>query len=195
MIKQANVSNEQRLNEARKFVEAVRRMALKKKLNFFLVTDGASGISNNGNPAVRNAREAQIKWELENGSDPYEDWGQARDKYSIHGAILGCLGKHAKDFDYNITEKLPNDPWKAIINTKPMSIDKVRQFHKYHNVDVDKAGVPYYFLTRNERTGDKAVWFSDSPTPLPINNKQEINFAKQVGLDKGLVPEQLDFKF
>lgn len=73
--KQANVSDEQQLDEARKFVEAVRRIALRKKLNFFLVTDGASGISNNGNPAVRNAREAQIKWELENGSDPYEDWG------------------------------------------------------------------------------------------------------------------------
>lgn len=118
-----------------------------------------------------------------------------QDKYTIHGAILGCLGNNAKKFDYNITEKLPNDPWKAIINTKPMTMEQVQQFHKYHKKDVDKAGVPYYFLTRNERTGDKAVWYSDDATPLPINNKKEIEYAQQVGRDKGLVPDQLNFKF
>lgn len=118
-----------------------------------------------------------------------------QDKYTIHGAILGCLGNNAKKFKYNVTEDLPNDPWKAIINTGPITLDKVRQFHKYHKIDVDKAGVPYYFLTRNERTGQKAVWYSDSPQPIPINNKKEIALAKTVGLMKGLIPEQLDFKF
>ena len=118
-----------------------------------------------------------------------------QDKYTIHGAILGCLGNNAKKFDYNITEKLPNDPWKAIINTKPMTMERVQQFHKYHKKDVDKAGVPYYFLTRNERTGEKAVWYSDDATPLPINNKKEIEYAQQVGKAKGLVPDQLNFKF
>ena len=71
-----NLTDEEKLKRARAFVAAVRRMALKRKLNYFLVTDGASGISNNGNPAVRNAREAQIKWELEHGADPYEDWSK-----------------------------------------------------------------------------------------------------------------------
>lgn len=118
-----------------------------------------------------------------------------KDKYSIHGAILGCLGKNAKKFKYNITEDLPDDPWKAIINTDPVDIDTVKQFHKYHNVDVDNAGVPYYFLTKNNRTGEKAVWFSDSDKPIPINNKKEREKAKKIGLAKGLKEEQLDFKF
>lgn len=118
-----------------------------------------------------------------------------KDKYSIHGAILGCLGKNAKKFKYNITEDLPGDPWKAIINTDPVDAKVVREFHKYHNVDVDKAGVPYYFLTKNDRTGEKAVWFSDSDKPIPINNKKEREKAKKIGLSKGLKEEQLDFKF
>ena len=67
---------EKKLIKARKLVAAVNRLAKKQGLNFFIVTDGASGISNNGNPAVRNAREAQIKWELEHGADPYEDWSK-----------------------------------------------------------------------------------------------------------------------
>ena len=65
-----------RREKARRFVSAVRKMALKRKLNMFLVTDGASGVVNNGNTAVRNAREAQIQWELEHGDDPYEDWSK-----------------------------------------------------------------------------------------------------------------------
>lgn len=117
------------------------------------------------------------------------------DKYTIHGAILGCLGDNAKKFKYNITEDLPDDPWGAIINTKPMTMDKVKQFHSYHNVDVDGAGVPYYFLTKNERTGDKYVWYSDDAEPMRINSKEEKELAKKIGLEKGLVPDQLDFKF
>lgn len=124
-----------------------------------------------------------------------ESYKVRNDKYTIHGAILGCLGNNAKKFDYNITEKLPNDPWKAIINTKPMTMEQVQRFHKYHKKDVDKAGVPYYFLTRNERTGEKAVWYSDDPSPIPINNKKQVEQAKQIGISKGLVPDQLNFKF
>lgn len=71
---------EKKLIKARKLVAAVNRLAKKQGLNFFIVTDGASGISNNGNPAVRNAREAQIKWELEHGADPYEDWSKKAPK-------------------------------------------------------------------------------------------------------------------
>lgn len=67
---------EKKLIKARKLVDAVNRLARKQGLNFFIVTDGASGISNNGNPAVRNAREAQIKWEIEHGADPYDDWSK-----------------------------------------------------------------------------------------------------------------------
>lgn len=60
------------IEEARKFVSDVMEMANWRNLNVFVVTDGASGISNNGNQAVRNAREAHIKWEIEHGLDPNE---------------------------------------------------------------------------------------------------------------------------
>ena len=59
---------------ARKFVHEVGNLAKKYDANYFIVTDGASGTSNNGNPAVKNARDAQIKWEKEHGFDPDEDW-------------------------------------------------------------------------------------------------------------------------
>ena len=62
------------LSKARAFVSDVKRMAEKRGLNVFVVTDGASGIVNNGSQAVKNARDAHVNWELENGLDPYEDW-------------------------------------------------------------------------------------------------------------------------
>lgn len=62
------------IKKARKFVSEVISLSKKYGLNVFVVTDGASGISNNGNPAVKHARDEHIKWELKNGHDPYEDW-------------------------------------------------------------------------------------------------------------------------
>lgn len=59
---------------AREFVQKVGKLAKKYDANYFIVTDGASGISNNGNPAVKHARDAQIEWEKKNGFDPDEDW-------------------------------------------------------------------------------------------------------------------------
>lgn len=65
------------LSEARKFVSEVKDIAKKYDANFFIVTDGASGYSNDGtNDAVKNAREAQKKWEKEKGFDPDEDWSK-----------------------------------------------------------------------------------------------------------------------
>lgn len=61
---------------AKEFLTKVRELADGYGLNFFCVTDGASAISNNGNPAVENARQAQIDWEIENGFDPNEDWSK-----------------------------------------------------------------------------------------------------------------------
>lgn len=67
------------LDSARRFCEEVKRLAKNYDANFFIVTDGASAIVNNGNPAVKHAREAHAAWELENGGDPDEDWSS---KYS-----------------------------------------------------------------------------------------------------------------
>ena len=65
------------MDKAQQFVRDVLEMAKERGLNCFVVTDGRSGITNNGNPAVKNAREQHIKWELKNGGDPYEDWSKA----------------------------------------------------------------------------------------------------------------------
>jgi hypothetical protein len=46
----------------------------------FIVTDGASATLNNGNKAVRNARQAHIKWEIEHGFNPNEDYGNGEKK-------------------------------------------------------------------------------------------------------------------
>lgn len=64
------------LKSAREFVSKVGELAKKYDANYFIVTDGASGIHNNGNPAVKNARDSQIKWEKEHGFDPDEDWSK-----------------------------------------------------------------------------------------------------------------------
>lgn len=61
---------------SRQFVEEVLARAYELGLNVFVVTDGAYGTSNNGNPAVANARQAQVAWEQSNGFNPDEDWGK-----------------------------------------------------------------------------------------------------------------------
>lgn len=65
---------------SRKFCNEVRKLAEKYQVPFFVVTDGASAISNNGCEAVKNARDNHIKWELEHGGDPNEDWQIIEDK-------------------------------------------------------------------------------------------------------------------
>lgn len=64
------------LKSAREFVSKVGELAKKYDANYFIVTDGASGIHNNGNPAVKNARDSQIKWEKKHGFDPDKDWSK-----------------------------------------------------------------------------------------------------------------------
>ena len=50
-------------------------------LSFFVVTEGASAISNNGCEAVKHARDCHIDWEKQQGFDPYEDWSKDMVKY------------------------------------------------------------------------------------------------------------------
>ena len=75
------------LDEARNFCKDVRNIAKKYNANFFVVTDGASAYHNTGNPAVKNAREQQIKWEKKNGFDPDEDWSES-DNSNIFNELL-----------------------------------------------------------------------------------------------------------
>lgn len=69
-----NLEKSEKIIKARQFCNEVRKLANKYNLPFFVVTDGASSTNNNGCAAVKNARDAQIRWELENNYDPYEDW-------------------------------------------------------------------------------------------------------------------------
>lgn len=71
------------MDKAQRFVTKVLKMAKQDGLNVFVVTDGRSGYSNNGNPAVKNARDAHTKWELDNGFDPDEDWSKEVNKESV----------------------------------------------------------------------------------------------------------------
>lgn len=64
--------------KAREFCLKVKKLAKEYDLPFFVVTDGASATSNNNCSAVKNARDAHIKWEQENGYDPFEDWTKNR---------------------------------------------------------------------------------------------------------------------
>lgn len=63
-----------KIEKAREFCQRVKELAKEYDLSFFVVTEGASAIYNNGCEAVKNARDNHIKWELEHNSDPYEDW-------------------------------------------------------------------------------------------------------------------------
>lgn len=60
--------------KARKFCQEVRKLAQKYDLPFFVVTNGASSINNNGCDAVRNARLNHEKWEEKNDINSKEDW-------------------------------------------------------------------------------------------------------------------------
>lgn len=62
--------------KAREFVSEVMMLANKYELNCFVVTDGASGITNTDNPAVEHARKCHTEWEVENGIDPEHDWSK-----------------------------------------------------------------------------------------------------------------------
>ena len=64
------------LEKAREFFKEVRELAKKYKLPFFVVTKGASATSNNGNEAVKHARNCHIEWEKRNNFNPFEDWSK-----------------------------------------------------------------------------------------------------------------------
>lgn len=68
--------NIEKNKKARQFCQEIKELAKKYNLPFFVVTDGASAISNNGCSAVKNARESHILWEKQHDYNPYEDWNK-----------------------------------------------------------------------------------------------------------------------
>jgi len=65
---------DEKTRKARQFVSEVIELAKKYELPFFVVTDGASAISNNDCDAVEHARKAHIEWEIQHGIDPEHEW-------------------------------------------------------------------------------------------------------------------------
>ena len=61
--------------KARQFISEVSALAGRYGLPFFVVTDGASGMSNNDCEAVAHARKAHTEWETAHKIDPEHDWG------------------------------------------------------------------------------------------------------------------------
>lgn len=62
------------IEKAKEFISKVQALAREMNLNCFVITDGASGYSNNGNEAIRHARLAHEEWERQHGFDPRHDW-------------------------------------------------------------------------------------------------------------------------
>ena len=60
--------------KSKAFIRKVRELAKEYNLNFFIVTDGASAISNNGNSIVEQHRMLQIELDKEMGINPFDDW-------------------------------------------------------------------------------------------------------------------------
>ena len=63
--------NQNKIEKEREFCQQVKELAKEFNLPFFVVTEGASAINNNGCEAVKNARDNHIKWELEHNLNPY----------------------------------------------------------------------------------------------------------------------------
>lgn len=61
-------------DKARRFVVEVAHLAEKYGLDYFVVTEGASGTSSRGCAAVDHARKRHMEWEMAHGIDPEHDW-------------------------------------------------------------------------------------------------------------------------
>jgi len=115
-------------------------------------------------------------------------------RFHVSGAIQGVLGDATGKYPLEITKKLPNYPWQAIVRTHtPLTSQQLRDFHDDHQFDVDKAGVPYYFLVHDVLTKNRWVWYSDDDQPMPLNDPERFAAAQQAGIQKGLRPEHVDF--
>lgn len=133
------------LKHAREFVYKVGQLAKKYNANYFIVTDGASGIHNNGNPAVKNARDAQVKWENDNGGDPDEDWSNDFKNESLEEGKYDAplsLDNIKSQYGDELYNKLKSDPihsWRAttgieLIHKEPTKKELERIMKNWNNM-------------------------------------------------------------
>ena len=60
--------------KSKDFIKKVKELAKEYNLNFFIVTNGASAISNKGNEIVEKHRSLQIELDKEMGINPFDNW-------------------------------------------------------------------------------------------------------------------------
>jgi hypothetical protein len=118
--------------------------------------------------------------------------------FKISDAILGCLNGNRdhlfKEFDLVVKEELKDDPWIAIIDSKSfLPYDKIIKFRELHTKDPDKKKVPYFFIVTEKDNKLQYVIYTDENTFYPINTPEEKKKAKEVGINKGLIPKQVTF--
>lgn len=99
------------LAKARQFCADVRTLASKKNLPFFVVTNGASAYSNDGNEAIRHARDMHIEWEKTHGDDPDEDWSSQMESIATEASSMQSAGAGTVPFDVakTIEDIISND--------------------------------------------------------------------------------------
>lgn len=107
------------LAKARQFCADVRTLANKKNLPFFVVTNGASSYSNDGNDAVRHARDMHIEWEKTHGEDPDEDWSSQMESVAMEA--YGPMGKLSKF-------KLVENPSRSFVEDHLDDADCIKDF-------------------------------------------------------------------
>lgn len=83
-IRKLSVYKERRIKmheRAIKFCKEVRELAKIYELSFFALTEGENDKANNKYDALRVARENNITWEMQDDSDPSEDWSEKQEVF------------------------------------------------------------------------------------------------------------------
>ncbi len=142
------------LAKARQFCADVRTLASKKNLPFFVVTNGASAYSNDGNDAIRHARDMHIEWEKTHGEDPDEDWSSQMESVAMEA--YGPMGKLTKfKLVENPSKKFVEDHLDDADCIKDFLDDKVRR-NSCMFIDTKTNEIACVFMVFNDR-GHKII--------------------------------------
>lgn len=137
------------LAKARQFCADVRTLASKKNLPFFVVTNGASAYSNDGNDAIRHARDMHIEWEKTHGEDPDEDWSSQMESVAMEA--YRPMGKLTKfKLVENPSKKFVEDHLDDADCIKDFLDDKVRR-NSCMFVDTKTNKIACVFMVFNDR--------------------------------------------
>jgi hypothetical protein len=124
----------------------------------------------------------------------------SRPRWQVAGAILGVMEGDPQEnvarYQLETTKTIPNSPWLGVVRTgrgRFLTDRELSEFHRAHRRDADAAGVPYYFVARDNSTGRVYTLYSDEEKLYPLNTSEERARAKEVGLSKGLQPAHVAF--